>query len=130
MSSASAASAKSVAIDQAYRFASRTPALEISGSDPVDSATGVPVNKTISLTFSLPLSPQSVSDATITITPNVSRTTSLNPINHRIVDIDPTGNLQAITSYQVTMTTGLRATYGAGWTVTPTASDSISFTTA
>ena len=38
------------AIDQAYRFVSRVPAFDKSSSDPVDTATGVAVNKTITLT--------------------------------------------------------------------------------
>ena len=117
------------AIDRAYRFSSRVPAFDISGSDPNDTTTGVPVNKTISLTSSIPLYPPLVNDTNITITPNVSRTTVLDPVNHRICSIDPTGNLASATLYTVTMTTNLRGLYGP-WTVTPTATDSISFTTA
>jgi hypothetical protein len=77
----------------------------------------------------MPLHPPSVSDTNITITPSVTRVTALDPINHRIVTIDPSSNLAATTSYTVTMTTGLRGLYGP-WTVTPAATDSISFTTA
>jgi hypothetical protein len=118
-----------IGIDRAYRFASKVPAFDIPSSDPVDTATGVAVNKTITLTFSMPLHPPSVSDTNITITPNVARTTALDAVNHRIVTIDPSSNLASATSYTVTMTTNLRGLYGP-WTVTPTATDSISFTTA
>jgi hypothetical protein len=55
--------ATAIGIDRAYRFASKVPAFEISSSDPVDTATGVAVNKTITLTFSMPLHPPSVSNA-------------------------------------------------------------------
>jgi hypothetical protein len=48
-------SATSIGLDRAYRFASKVPAFDISSSDPVDTATGVAVNKTITLTFSMPL---------------------------------------------------------------------------
>jgi hypothetical protein len=72
-----------IAIDRAYRFASIAPALDISSSDPADTATGVPVNKTITLTFSTPLHPPSVDNINITISPNVARTTSLDSVNHR-----------------------------------------------
>jgi methionine-rich copper-binding protein CopC len=123
------ASSAAIGIDRAYRFASKVTAFEISSSDPVDTATGVAVNKTITLTFSMPLHPPTVNDIAITITPSVTRTTTLDAVNHRIVTIDPTYNLAAATSYTVTMTTGLRGLYGP-WTVTPTATDSISFTTA
>ena len=123
------ASSAAIGIDRTYRFASRVPVFDISSSDPVDTATGVAVNKTITLTFSMPLHPPTVNDTNITITPSVTRTTALDPVNHKIVTIDPTSNLAGSTSYTVTMTAGLRGLYGP-WTVTPTATDSISFTTA
>jgi hypothetical protein len=122
-------SAAAIGIDRAYRFASKVPAFDISSSDPVDTATGVAVNKTITLTFSLPLHPPSVSDTNITITPSVTRTTTLDAVNYRIVTIDPTSNLAASTLYTVTVTTNLRGLFGP-WTVTPAATDSISFITA
>jgi hypothetical protein len=87
------------------------------------------VSKTISLIFSMPLHPPSVDNTNITISPNVARTTTLDTVNHRIVTIDPTSNLAAATLNTVTMTTGLRGLYGA-WILTPTATDSVSFTTA
>jgi hypothetical protein len=117
------------AIDRTYRWASKVSNLEISSSDPTDTATGVPVNKTITLTFSMPMHSPSINNTNITITPNVARTTSLDPTDFRIVTIDPTGNLGASTQYTVTATTNVRGLYGP-WTVTPTAEDSISFTTA
>jgi hypothetical protein len=121
-------SAAAIGIDRAYRFASKVPSFEISSSDPVDTATGVAVNKTITLTLSMPLYPPSVSDTNITITPSVTRITALDPVNHKIVTIDPSSNLAAATLYTVTMTTGLRGLYGPG-TVQPPTTDSISFTT-
>jgi Big-like domain-containing protein len=121
-------SATTIAIDRAYRFASKAPLLEISSSDPVDTATGVAVNKTITLTLSTPLSPETVTNANITMTTNPARTTTLDPVNHRIVTIDPTSNLTAATSYTVTATSGLRGLYGP-WQLRGTG-DSISFTTA
>ena len=117
------------AIDSAYRYCSRVPEFVISSSDPTDTATGVLVNKTITLTFSMPLSSDSVNGTNLTISPNVTRTTTLDSINHRIVSIDPSSNLAAATTYTVTMTSGLRGLYGP-WTVEPSTTDSISFTTA
>jgi hypothetical protein len=118
-----------IAIDQAYRYASRVPPLEISTSDPSDAASNVPVNMIITLTFSMPMHLPSIDNTAITISPNVSRTTLLDATNFRIVTIDPTSNLAASSTYTVTMTTNVRGLYGP-WTVTPTATDSISFTTA
>lgn len=122
-------SATRIAFDKINRFASKAPNLDITSSDPTDTATGVPVNKTITLTFSTPLHPPTVTDTNITITPNVARATTLDAVNHRIVTIDPTSNLAGATSYTVTMTSELTGLYGP-WKLTPAATDSISFTTA
>ena len=65
------ASTAGIGIDRAYRFASKVPAFDISSSDPVDTATGVAVNKTITLTFSMPLHPPTFNDTNITITPQL-----------------------------------------------------------
>ena len=124
----SSATSISIGIDRAYRFASKAPLLEISSSDPVDTATGVAVSKTISLIFSVPLSPNTVNNTNLTMTTNPARTTTLNSIDHRIVEIDPTSNLSPSTSYTIQATTGLRGLYGP-WQLTSTG-DSISFTTA
>jgi hypothetical protein len=121
-------SLKAVGLDRVYRFASKVPAFEISSSDPVDTATGVAVDKTITLTFSMPLYPPSVSDTNITITPSVTRTTALDPVNHKIVTIDPTSNLANNTLYTVTVTTNIRGLYGP-WKVPFPAQDTFSFTT-
>jgi hypothetical protein len=80
-----------IAIDQAYRYACRVPPLEIS--------TSVPVNKIITLTFSMPMHLPSIDNTAITISPNVSRTTLFDATNFRIVTIDPTSNLAASTTY-------------------------------
>ena len=117
-----------IAIDRAYRYASRVPPLEISTSDPSDAATNVPVNKTITLTFSMPMHLPSIDNTAITINPNITRATSLDATNFRIVTIDPTSNLANNTQHTVTVTTNVRGLYGP-WTVTPTAEDSFSFTT-
>jgi hypothetical protein len=87
-------SATSIAIDRAYRFSSS--ASLRSSSDLADTASEVPVSKTITLTFSTPLHPPSVDNTNITINPNVTRTTALDVVNHRIVTIDPTSNLAAL----------------------------------
>ena len=121
-------SATAIGIDRAYRFASKVPAFDISSSDPADTATGVAVNKTITLTFSMPLHPPTVNDTNITITPSVTRTTAIDPVNHRIVTIDPTSNLANNTQYTITATTNLRGLYGQ-WTVPFPAQDTFAFTT-
>jgi hypothetical protein len=53
---------QAAAIDRAYRYASKVPAFEISSSDPSDTAIDVPVNKTISITFSMPMLPSTITN--------------------------------------------------------------------
>lgn len=65
------------AIDRAYRYASKVPGFEISSSDPADQETDVAVDKTITITFSMPMYPASINNSNITINPSVERTTSL-----------------------------------------------------
>ena len=116
-------------MSSSYIDAHKATLLEITSSDPVDTATSVSVTKTITLTFSVPLSPQTVTDANITLSPgNPAKITTLDPVDHRVVTIDPTSSLSASTSYTVAATSGLRGAYGS-WQLTGTG-DSISFTTA
>jgi hypothetical protein len=74
----------------------KVPDLVISSSDPADTATGVPVNKTIIVTFSMPMHSPTINNTNVTISPSVGRTTSLDATDFRIVTIDPTSNLAII----------------------------------
>ena len=76
----------------------------------------------------MPINSPSISNVNMTISPNVTRTTSLDANDFRIVTIDPTSNLAPGITYTVIMTTNVRGMYGP-WTVTPATTDAISFTT-
>jgi Bacterial Ig-like domain len=109
------------------RYSSKVPAFEIESSDPADTATNVPVNKTINLTMSIGIDPTTVSSSNVTLTPNVARTVSLHTDGRTII-VDPNTNLAASTSYTVTVTSNVRGRYGSSYV--PGVADSISFTTA
>jgi hypothetical protein len=116
-------------MSSSYIEALKAPLLEIISSTPTDTATGVPVGQTITLTFSVPLIPSTVTNANLTLSPgNPAKVTTLDPVNHKIVTINPDANLSAATLYTVQARSGLRGAYGS-WQLTGTG-DSISFTTA
>jgi hypothetical protein len=109
------------------RYSSKVPAFQIESSDPADTATGVPVSKTINLTMSLAMDPTTVSSTNVTLTPSVARTVSLHTDGRTII-VDPNTNLAASTIYTVTVTSNVRGRYGSSYV--PGVADSVSFTTA
>jgi hypothetical protein len=114
-------------IETLTRYSSKVPAFQIESSDPADTATGVPVSKTINLTMSLAMDPTTISSANVTTSPSVARTVTLHTDGRTII-VDPTSNLAASTSYTVTVTSNVRGRYGSSYV--PGVADSISFTTA
>jgi hypothetical protein len=114
-------------IETLTRYSSKVPAFKIESSDPADTATGVPVSKTINLTMSIGIDPTTLNATNVTLTPSVARTVSLHS-NGRTIIVDPTSNLAASTSYTVTVTSNVRGRYGSSYV--PGVQDTISFTTA
>jgi hypothetical protein len=108
------------------RYSSRVPAFQIESSDPVDTATGIATNKIILITMKLGLDQTTVNNTNITITPSVSRTTSVQP-DGRTIRISPS-SLAAATSYTVTVTSDVRGLHGGSYV--PGQQRTISFTTA
>jgi hypothetical protein len=115
-------------IETLTRYSSKVPDFQISSSDPANTATGVPVTKTINLTMSLAIDPTTVSSANVTLTPSVARTVSLHTDGRTII-VDPNTNLAASTSYTVTVTSNVRGLWGGGSYV-PGVQRTMSFTTA
>jgi hypothetical protein len=109
------------------RYASRVPAFQIESSDPADTATGVPINKTINLTMSLGIDSSTVNSTNVTLTPSVARTVSLHTDGRTII-VDPNTSLSASTLFTVTVTSNVRGRYGSSYV--PGVQDTISFTTA
>jgi Bacterial Ig-like domain len=114
-------------VEALTRYASKVPAFEIESSDPINTATGVPVNKTINLTMALGIDASTVNSTNVTLTPSVARTVSLHTDGRTII-VDPTTNLAASTAYTVTVTSNVRGRYGSSYV--PGVQDTISFTTA
>jgi hypothetical protein len=94
-------------VEALTRYSSKVPAFQVESSDPADTATGVPVSKTINLTMSIGIDPTTVSSTNVTLTPSVARTISLHTDGRTII-VDPNTNLAASTSYTVTVTSNVR----------------------
>ena len=81
-------------------------------TDPLDGATGVALNKTITATFSVPMDPLTITGITFTVkngNNSVAGTVSYNGV---IATFNPTANLSSNTVYTVTITTGAKNTNG------------------
>jgi hypothetical protein len=114
-------------VESLIRWASKVPAFQIESSDPANTATGVPVNKTINLTMSLSIDSSTVNSTNVTLSPSVARTVSLHTDGRTII-VDPNTNLAASTTYTVTVTSNLRGLYSSSFV--PGVQRTISFTTA
>ena len=116
------------AAESLTRYASRVPDITSSTTTPLNNATGVPINQTISIASPVALDSTTVNGTNITISPSVSRTTTLHT-DGRTVLIDPTSNLANNTLYTVTVTTAVKGFYGGWGRVSFTNPFTFSFTT-
>ena len=98
-------------VEALTRWASKVPAFVISSSDPANTATGVPITKTINVTMALGIDSSTVNNTNVTLTPSVARTVSLDTDGRTII-VDPNTNLAAGTTYTVTVTSNVRGRYG------------------
>lgn len=81
---------------------------------PTSSATDVPVNSDISITFSEVMDPLSITSSSVSVSDSsgaVSGALSIDSAN-KVVTFNPTANLSSDTSYTVTVTTSVRDTAG------------------
>ena len=115
-------------VESLTRYASRVPDITASTTTPLNNATGVPINQTISIASPVALDSTTVNGTNITMSPSVARTTSLQ-LDGRTVTIDPTSNLANNTLYTVTVTTAVKGFYGGWGRVSFTTPFTFSFTT-
>jgi hypothetical protein len=114
-------------VEALTRWSSKVPAFEIESSDPANAATGVPTNKIVLLTMSMAMDQTTISNTNVTISPSVSRTTSVQP-DGRTIRIAPAGALAASTTYTITVTNNVRGLFGSSYV--PGVQRTTSFTTA
>lgn len=86
--------------------------LSISTVDPLPQATGVPLNKVITIMLNTSLKPETVDDTTVYITDagsNKIPTSTVYNANSKTIVLDPNLPLAALASYTLTMTPGVKA---------------------
>jgi hypothetical protein len=87
-----------------------TPA--VLSTDPIDNATGVPLNKVVAATFNEPMDPLTVNSSTFTLMDGASQV--LGTVNYAgtTATFTPTSNLVSGTTYTATITTGAQSLSG------------------
>jgi hypothetical protein len=85
----------------------------VTSTDPIDNATGVPVNKVIAATFSVPMDPLTINNSTFTV--NQGATPVAGSVNYAgtTATFTPTSNLVSGSIYTATITTGAKSLAGA-----------------
>lgn len=85
-----------------------TTAPTVTTTNPVNNATGVALNKTISVVFDEPLNPASVKSSSFKVTDGASAVAGTVIYAGKQVSFKPTNNLAANTLYTATLTTGIK----------------------
>ncbi len=94
-------------------------------TDPLNNATGVPLNKTITATFNMPMDPLTINGTTFTVMQGTNAVAGLIKFDGTTAYFTPTLPLTLNTVYTATITTGAKSTGG-----TPLARDYVwTFTT-
>lgn len=94
-------------------------------TDPLNNATGVPLNKTITATFNMPMDPLTINGTTFTVRQGTNAVAGIIKFDGTTAYFTPTLPLTLNTVYTATITTGARNTTG-----TPMASNYVwTFTT-
>lgn len=93
-------------------------------TDPIANATGVPINKIVTATFSVPMDPLTINGTTFTVNQGATAVAGLVSYTGSTASFDPTVNLLPGTIYTATITTGAENLAGASvsnnfvWTFT------------
>lgn len=105
---------KSLASNYVWTFtsgvASDTTAPTVSSTDPINTATGVPLNRNINAVFSESLAPASVSTDSFSLTADAGATAIAGAVIYadKLVTFNPTSNLTASTLYTAKLTTAVK----------------------
>ena len=81
-------------------------------TDPINNATNVDLNKTITATFSVPMDATTINTSTFTLFRGATQITGIVTYNGTTASFDPTVNLVAGAIYTATLTKGVRNTAG------------------
>ena len=78
----------------------------VTAIDPINGATGVVRNKTITITFSEPILDTSITAANVVLAPLIANSVFRDPTDNKKIKIDPTTDLPASTLHTITLPAG------------------------
>ncbi|MDZ4149208.1 MAG: ice-binding family protein [Flavobacteriaceae bacterium] len=96
-----------------WTFSTRTIAAPmVISTDPLDNATGVPIDKTVTATFSEPMDPATITDVTFTLADGTTPITGIVTYSGSTASFNPSADLLAGKEYTATITTGAKNPLG------------------
>jgi hypothetical protein len=96
-----------------WTFSTRTIAAPmVISTDPLDNATGVPIDKTVTATFSEPMDPATINTATFTLTQGTTPITGVVTYTGSTASFNPSADLELGTVYTATITSGAKNPLG------------------
>ncbi len=81
-------------------------------TDPANNATGVPLNKTVTATFNMPMNPLTINTTTFTLKQGATAIAGIVTYSGNTASFTPTAPLTLNTLYTATITTGAKNTVG------------------
>ncbi|MDP2059409.1 MAG: Ig-like domain-containing protein, partial [Flavobacteriaceae bacterium] len=96
-----------------WTFSTRTIAAPmVISTDPLDNATGVPIDKTVTATFSEPMDPATITNATFTLVDGTTPITGIVTYSGSTASFNPSADLELGTVYTATITIGAKNPLG------------------
>lgn len=83
-------------------------------TDPANNVIGVPLNKTVTATFNMPMDPSTITATTFTVKQGATAVTGFVTYSGNTASFTPTSPLTLNTLYTATITTGAKNTIGTG----------------
>jgi len=94
--------------DHVWSFTTETIPPTVISTDPLDNATGVPLNKTVTATFSEPMDPATITDVTFTLADGTTPITGIVTYSGSTASFNPSADLLPGKTYTATITTGAK----------------------
>ena len=94
--------------DHVWSFTTETIPPTVISTDPLDNATGVPLNKTVTATFSEPMDPATITDVTFTLADGTTPITGIVTYSGSTASFNPSADLLSGKTYTATITTGAK----------------------
>ena len=97
-----------IAANHVWTFTTVATVPTVISTDPLDNATGVPLNKTVTATFSEPMDPATITDVTFTLADGTTPITGIVTYSGSTASFNPSADLLSGKTYTATITTGAK----------------------